>query len=180
MFDALPHVAWAQLLQAAGSLCQMATAVIAVAVGVCTFRFTKRQNFLSLVNQSNNLANMVNTTLIGSPQAREALGKLQDTIVGYPDDAILFMYLNYVHNTYRTYRIGAVSRQVWMDTLASCAGMMARLNRGQVEQLLGRGYEAAFGVAVLARYDAIRAAAAQTAGYSDVDTIKPFRRPQAA
>ena len=167
-------------LQVAGSLCQMTTAVIAVAVAVFTFRFTKRQNSLTLVNQNNTLANLVNTTLIGSPQAREALGKLQDTIVGYPDDAILFMYLNYVHNTFRTYRIGAISQQVWTDTLGSCAGMMARLNRGQVVRLLGRGYEAAFGAAVLARYDALKDAAAQPTGYSDVDTIKPFRRPRAA
>jgi hypothetical protein len=76
-------------------------------------------------------------------------------VVGCPDDAILFMYLNYVHNTFRTHQIGAVSAHVWRDTLASCVTMMGRLRRDQLEGLLSRGYEPAFKRAVLARYDAI-------------------------
>ena len=56
-------------------------------------------------------------------------------------------------NTFRMKHIGAVSAQVWQDTLASCAAMMGRLRRDQLEQLLSRGYERAFQAAVLARYD---------------------------
>src|SRR3954463_537251 len=130
--------------QVVGTLCQMGTAVIAASIGVVTFRYTKRQSALSLINQNNTLANLVNQTIINSEQARETLGKLHDFIVGCPDDAVLFMYLNYVHNTYRMHHIGAVSTQVGQDTLAACGNMIGRLRREQVEKLLARGYEAKF------------------------------------
>ncbi len=161
-------------LQFAGSLCQVGTALIAACIGVMTFRYTRRQSALALVNQNNGLANLVNTTIIQSEQARETLGKLQDFVVGCPDDAVLFMYLNYVHNTYRMHHIGAVSRQVWLDTLVSCIGMLARLRRDQVERLLARGYEATFQRAVLARYDAL---APETQPDTDVlTTLRPRNR----
>ena len=48
---------------------------------------------------------------------------------------------------------GAVSAQVWKDTLASCVTMMGRLRRDQLEGLLSRGYELEFKKAVLIRYD---------------------------
>jgi hypothetical protein len=137
-----------------GSLCQVGTALIAAGIGVMTFRYTKRQSALALINQNNSLANLVNTTIIQSEAARETLGKLHDFVVGCPDDAVLFMYLNYVHNTYRMHQIGAVTRQVWLDTLGSCIAMIGRLRRDQVTRLLSRGYEAGFQHAVLARYDA--------------------------
>lgn len=161
------------IAQFAGLLCQMITAVIAVAIAVVTFRFTRRQNTLTLINQNNTLANLVNATLIQSPEARAALGKLHNFVVGCPDDAVLFMYLNYVHNTYRTYAVGAISEQVWADTLASCATMMSRLQRSQVEQLLSRGYEAPFRAALLARYD-------QAAPRRDADNVAQFPRAVAA
>jgi hypothetical protein len=130
------------------------TTLIAAGIGVMTFRYTQRQNALALINQNNALANLVNTTIIQSEPARETLGKLHDFIVGCPDDAVLFMYLNYVHNTYRMHQIGAVTGQVWLDTLGSCLAMIGQLRRDQVERLLSRGYEAGFQLAVLARYDA--------------------------
>lgn len=145
----------AMLLHVSGALCQITTAFIAAIIGILTFQNNRRQNHLSLINQNNTLANLVNTTVIHSPEARDAIGNLRDCVVGCPDDAILFMYLNYVHNTYRTYRIGAVGRQVWLDTLGSCAVTISRLQRNQVERLLERGYEAAFRQAVLARFDAL-------------------------
>ncbi len=64
------------------------------------------------------------------------------------------MYLNYVHNTYRMHQIGAVSDQVWEDTLGACAAMVGQLRREQVVRLLSRGYEAAFQSSVLAKFDA--------------------------
>ena len=142
-------------IQLVGSICQMSTALIAVAIAVITFRYTKRQSALALINQNNSLANLVNSTIIQSEQARETLGKLHDFIVGCPDDAVLFMYLNYVHNTFRMHQIGAVSDQVWQDTLASCAKMVGGLRRDQLERLLARGYERTFQAAVLARYDEV-------------------------
>jgi hypothetical protein len=75
-----------------------------------------------------------------------------------PDDALLFMYLNYVNNTFRTHQIGAVRVHVWRDTLASCVAMMGRQRRDELEGFLSRGYEPALKRAeVLARYDAIGA-----------------------
>ena len=141
-------------IQLFGTVCQVCTAFIAAAVGVVTYRYTRRQSALALINQNNALANLVNTTIIQSEPARATLGKLQDFIVGCPDDAVLFMYLNYVHNTYRMHTIGAVSIQVWRDTLGSCGAMVAGLRRDQLERLLQRGYESAFQQAVLAQYDA--------------------------
>ncbi|MBV8915524.1 MAG: hypothetical protein JOZ05_21115 [Acetobacteraceae bacterium] len=158
--------------QLVGTLCQMGTAVIAAGIGVVTFRYTKRQSALSLINQNNTLANLVNQTLINSEDARDTLGKLHDFIVGCPDDAVLFMYLNYVHNTYRMHQIGAVSLQVWRDTLAACGNMVGRLRREQLELLLSRGYEARFGAAVLARYDEM----APTRNTEALATIRPRRK----
>ena len=71
------------------------------------------------------------------------------------EDAVLFIYLNYVHNTYRTFRVGVIAEQIWTDTLESCATLMAGLQRTQVEALLSRGYERRFQDLVLARYDAL-------------------------
>jgi len=159
--------------QVVGTLCQMCTAVIAASIGVVTFRYTKRQSALSLINQNNTLANLVNQTIINSEHARDTLGKLHDFIVGCPDDAVLFMYLNYVHNTYRMHQIGAVSCQVWRDTLGACGNMVGRLRREQLELLLSRGYEAKFSAQVLARYD-------ETAPMLNSDaltTIHPRRKP---
>lgn len=170
----------AGIAQFAGSLCQMTTAVIAVAIGVVTFRYTRRQNSLALINQNNTLANLVNTTLVQSPEAREALGKLHDFVVGCPDDAILFMYLNYVHNTFRTYQIGAISEQVWTDTLGSCGAMVSRLKRQQVERLLGRGYEKSFQVAVLACYDRLLSAASVSESSTCSSVVAPFPQRHAA
>ena len=140
-------------LQITGTLCQMCTALIAAVIGIITFRYTRRQNALSLINHNNALANLVNSTILQSEQAQQTLSRLHNFVVGCPDDAILFMYLNYVHNTFRMHQIGAVSGQVWRDTLASCARMMSRLGRSQLEGLLSRGYERAFQLAVLARHD---------------------------
>ncbi len=55
-------IEWAGLLAMAsiiGPVCQMGTTVIAAAVGVVTFRYTRRQSALALINQTNNLANIV-------------------------------------------------------------------------------------------------------------------------
>jgi hypothetical protein len=144
----------ARHLQLLGTICQAGTAVIVSTIGVITYRYTRRQSALALINQNNGLANLVNTTIIQSEQARAALGKLHDSIVGCPDDAVLFMYLNYVHNTFRMHRIGAVTDQVWQDTLAACSCMLSRLTRGQVVSLLARGYERQFQLELLARFDA--------------------------
>ncbi|MDT7952795.1 MAG: hypothetical protein RQ966_14930 [Acetobacteraceae bacterium] len=141
------------LIQHVGTVCQICTAIIAVTIGIVTFRYTKRQSALTLINHNNALANLVNKTVIDSPQARDVLGRLQDAIVGYPDDAVIFMYLNYVHNTFRMHEIGAVSSLVWQDTLGSCLAVIGKLRRDQVVRLLGRGYESRFQTAVLARYD---------------------------
>jgi hypothetical protein len=158
--------------QFVGTLCQMCTAVIAASIGVVTFRYTKRQSALALINQNNTLANLVNQTVINSDHARETIGRLHDFIVGCPDDAVLFMYLNYVHNTYRMHQIGAVSDQVWRDTLTACGNMVGRLRREQVEKLLSRGYEAKFGAAVLARFDHL----APLLGSDVLTTIRPRRK----
>ncbi len=148
--------------QLIGFICQICTAFIAAVIGMVTFRYTKRQNALTLINQNNSLANLVNLAILQSEHARQTLGKLHNFVVGCPDDAILFMYLNYVHNTFRTYQIGAVSAHVWQDTLTSCVATVRRLRRDQLEGLLSRGYEPAFKRAVLARYDAIAVPAAET------------------
>ena len=42
-----------------------------------TFRYTRRQNALTLINQNNSLANLVNSTILQSEQARQTLGKLE-------------------------------------------------------------------------------------------------------
>jgi hypothetical protein len=141
-------------IQLTGFICQICTTLIAAVIGLVTFRYTRRQNALTLI-KNNSLANLVNSTILQSEQAQQTLGKLHSFVVGCPDDAILFMYLNYVHNTFRTHQIGAVSVHAWRDTLASCVTMMGRLRRDQLEGLLSRGYEPAFKRAVLARYDAI-------------------------
>ena len=86
-------------IQVVGATFQMATAVIAAIIGMITFRYTKRQSALALINENNSLANLVNATILQSEQARETLGRLHNFVVGCADDAILFMYLNYVHNT---------------------------------------------------------------------------------
>ena len=164
--------------QVVGTACQMCTAVIAAGIGVVTFRYTKRQSALALINQNNTLANLVNATIIQSEHARETLGKLHDFVVGCPDDAVLFMYLNYVHNTYRMHQIGAVSAQVWGDTLSACANMVGRLRREQVKRLLSRGYEAAFQAQVLARYDAV--APKIEADTEVLTTIRPWKKQQAS
>jgi len=142
-------------IQLTGFVCQLCTTLIAAMVGMITFRYTRRQNALALINQNNALANLVNSTVLQSEHARQTLGKLHSFVVGCPDDAILFMYLNYVHNTFRMHQVGAVSAQVWGDTLASCVTMMAGLRRDQLEGLLSRGYELAFKTAVLTRYDLV-------------------------
>jgi hypothetical protein len=141
------------LVHCAGSFCQVGTALIAATIGAVTYRYTRRQSALALIGQNNALANLVNTTMINSHEARDVFGKLQDAIVGCPDDAVLLMYLNYVHNTYRMHQIGAVSAQVWRDTLNSCNAIVVRLRREQVQALLSRGYEAGFQHAVLTGYD---------------------------
>jgi hypothetical protein len=168
-----PLVDLPSAFQLVGTACQMCTAVIAAGIGVVTFRYTKRQSALALINHNNTLANLVNQTVIGSEDARDTLGKLHDFIVGCPDDAVLFMYLNYVHNTYRMREIGAVSSQVWRDTLAACGNMIGRLRREQVEKLLSRGYETRFTEQVLARFDEVAPLL-----QSDVlTTIRARRRP---
>lgn len=167
----LPLSDFCEIMRMVGALCQVCTALTAASIGLMTFRYTKRQSALTLINHNNALANLVNTTVIQSEQARETLGKLQDPIVGCPDDAVLFMYLNYVHNTYRMHRIGAVTEQVWQDTLGACAGMVSRLRREQVVRLLSRGYEAEFQSSVLARFDATHVITGQ-----NVTTLSPRQK----
>ena len=153
MFTTILSADAAAVIQTFGLLCQGCTAMIAAAIGLVTYRYTRRQSALALINQNNALANLVNTTILQSEQARTTLGTLHEPIVGCPDDAVLFMYLNYVHNTFRMHQIGAVSGQVWQDTLGSCVSMVGKLRREQLVRLLSRGYEHAFKVAVLAGYD---------------------------
>src|SRR5690349_461269 len=96
------------IIQVAGVACQIGTALIAVAIGMITHRYTKRQSAMALINQNNALANLVNSAILHSEHARETISRLHSFVVGCPDDAILFMYLNYVHNTFRMHQIGAV------------------------------------------------------------------------
>ena len=56
-------------------------------------------------------------------------GRLCPAIVGTPDDAVLFLYLNYVHNTYRMWQAGAVGAGLWADTLRSCGRVLGGLRR---------------------------------------------------
>ena len=142
------------LLQTAGSIGQLVTAGIAVAIGLATFRHQRRQSRMMLINEGNALANQVNATIVNQPGACAVLARLRDPIVGCPDDAVLFMYLNWAHNVWRTHRAGAMRAQVWQDTLAGCVGTLASLRRDQVVRLVSRGYERKFQDEVLARYDA--------------------------
>jgi hypothetical protein len=146
--------ALAETVHLIGPARQMITATIAAFIGVITYRYTRRQNALALINHNNTLANQMNCTIIQSEEARQALGRLHDPVVGCPDDAVLFIYLNYVHNTFRMHRIGAVTAQVWRDTLAACVLMVGRLRPDQLERLLSRGYENDFRAAVLAGHAA--------------------------
>ena len=158
------------LLQTAGSIGQLLTAGIALSIGIATFRHQRRQNRMSLINESNALANLVNATIINQPGACAVLARLRDPIVGCPDDAVLFMYLNWAHNIWRNYKVGAMRPQVWEDTLAGCVGTLAGLRRDQVVRLVSRGYERKFQDAVLARYDA--AATARPVEVTEVATLK--------
>jgi hypothetical protein len=146
------------ILQTAGSVGQLLTAGIAVSIAVATFRHQRRQSRMALINESNALANIVNATVINQPAACAVLGRLRDPIVGCPDDAVLFMYLNWAHNMWRNYKVGAMRPQVWEDTLAGCIGTLAGLRRDQVVRLVSRGYERKFQDEVLARYDVTAAA----------------------
>ncbi len=161
------------VVHCAGSLCQIGTALIAAIIGTVTYRYTRRQSALALISQNNALANLVNTTVITSQEARDTFGRLGECIVGCPDDAVLLMYLNYVHNTYRMRQIGAVSTQVWQDTLTACVRMVGRLRREQVKRLLGLGYETGFQAAVLGGYDR---GAPQMEAQAEVLTSFPRRR----
>ncbi len=84
MISDLPLTDWYHLMRVAGSMCQVCTALTAAAIGLMTFRYTRRQSALTLINHNNSLANLVNTTVINSENARVTLGKLQDPIVGLP------------------------------------------------------------------------------------------------
>lgn len=139
------------------TVCQMATALIAVSIATVTYRYTKRQSALNLISQNNAMANAVNSTIIAAPEACATFSRLQNVIIGAQDDAVMFMYLNYVHNTFRMRQIGAVSERIWQDTLGSCTAVVAKLPRDQVQRFLARGYEPAFQTAVLGRLDAVPA-----------------------
>jgi hypothetical protein len=171
MFGSMGAAQLAEMLQIAGSACQMTTAVVAVGIAMMTYRYTRRQSALTLINHNNVLANAVNQLVVQSPEARIALGRLQEPIVGCPDDAVLFMYLNYVHNVFRMHHVGSVGAQVWTDTLESCAAMLGRLSRPQVTRLLGRGYEARFQAMVLERFDA-RAAVEDALSCAEVVVLR--------
>ena len=59
MFTDLFTAELASHLQLFGTVCQAGTAVIAATIGVITYRYTRRQSALSLINQNNGLANLV-------------------------------------------------------------------------------------------------------------------------
>ena len=157
MLPIAPHDLSA-FLQTAGSVGQLLTAGIAVSIAVATFRHQRRQSRMSLINEGNALANLVNATVINQPAACAVLGRLRAPVVGCPDDAVLFMYLNWAHNAWRNHRVGVIRPQVLGDTLSGCAATLAGLRRDQVVRLMSRGYERKFQDAVLARYDAAAAA----------------------
>ena len=62
-------------IQLTGFICQICTTLIAAVIGLVTFRYTRRQNALTLINQNNSLANLVNSTILQSEQAQQTLGK---------------------------------------------------------------------------------------------------------
>lgn len=146
---------WSVVIQLAGAIAQTLTAVFALIVAVTTFKFTKKQNSLALINENNSLANQVNLAILSSTEAASTFARLRKPIVGSSDDAIIFMYLNYVHNTFRTKKIGAITPTVWTDTLKSCSLLLSSLPRDQVIALLSRGYESEFRSAILLEYDTI-------------------------
>ena len=69
-------------LQVIGTLCQMCTAMIAAVIGMITFRYTRRQNALSLINHNNALANLVNSTILQSEQAQQGQNPTTRAIAG--------------------------------------------------------------------------------------------------
>jgi hypothetical protein len=46
------------IIPAISFICQICTTVIAAVIGLVTFRYTRRQNALTLINQNNSLANL--------------------------------------------------------------------------------------------------------------------------
>ena len=71
-------------LQLLGTICQAGTAIIAATIGVITYRYTRRQSALSLINQNNGLANLVNSTIIQSEAARATLGNCRIALSAVP------------------------------------------------------------------------------------------------
>ncbi len=97
--------------EAVSAIGSLATASAAVAIAIRAHMFAKRQTDLTLVNQNNSMANEFNQMMVNSESARQIMSKFRTPIIGSPHDAIMFMYLNYVHNAYRTNKTGANVRQ---------------------------------------------------------------------
>src|SRR4051794_11372170 len=54
----VPPADLSSMLQFLSTVCQICTALIAATIGVVTFRYTKQQSALTLINQNNSLANV--------------------------------------------------------------------------------------------------------------------------
>jgi hypothetical protein len=146
---------WGALGQWVGAAGQAVTALLALLIALMTYRYTKRQNTITLIKYLNDMVNDFNKAVIGSEAAQHVVSGLRQPIVNQPDDSIVFLYLNFLHTSFRMAAAGLIESGLSDATMANGVHYLIKLKRDEIERFLSRGYEPAFRAAVLKSYDSL-------------------------
>lgn len=99
------------------------------------------------------MVNEWNRMAVKNSANSEAVRRLREPVIGYPDDFIVFSYLNFLRTNRDMWRAKLIPKSVELAAIRNGAWWLAKLSRRDLDQLLTRGYDDDFRNQILLEYD---------------------------
>jgi hypothetical protein len=142
-----------------GAVGQILTAVLAASIAYLAFRHTDKTMQMTCQRELHDMVNNWNRMVIYSEATIKAVGPLREPVLGYPDDSIIFSYLNFLRANFEGSKAGLISRESERVAIGNGVNWLSKLGRPTLESFLKRGYGTEFRDRILAEFDRITSAA---------------------
>jgi len=135
-----------------GALGQIMTALVATYVAYITYRYTKRQSNATIIKNLNDMVNEFNKACMLETN-KEAVAIFRKSIIDPSTDALVFIYLNFLHTTHAMHRGKLIANDSYLSTMTNGISFLQNIDKGDLEKFLSRGYEYDFKEKVLEMFN---------------------------
>jgi hypothetical protein len=136
-----------------GAVGQILTAVIAAGIAWVAFRHSERTMQMTCQRELHDMVNNWNRMVIYSESTIGVVGQLREPVLGYPDDSIIFSYLNFLRANFEGLKAGLISRESETVAISNGVNWLSKLGREVLEKFLSRGYGTEFRTRILNEFD---------------------------